>query len=245
MEKGDRKTKRLVGILLLSFLFFVSSAWVVFDELFAPLEEEMQTVTVPNFEGQALSSVRMADWFEVKTEYRYDESAPSGVILSQEPSGGSQRKIGVRRPTCQLKLTVSLGRETAILPDVVGEDVRVAEGRLREAGFAVKSEISVGAYPEGEVYQMSPRGGEKLPVGTEIVLYVSAGTPAVTVTVPDLRGLTRGEALTQIWLSQLSVKEVIEVPSEVEEGLVIAQDYPPGTVVMAGSRLTLTVSGRD
>lgn len=245
LKNSDQKARRLVGILLISFLLFVSSAWVVFDELFAPLEEDMQTVTVPNFEGQVAEKIEVADCFDVVTEYRYDASTPAGVVLAQTPGGGSQRKISPDRPTCKLTLTVSLGAETVNLPDVVGQDVRVAENTLRNVGFAVKTEVSTGAYPEGMVFDMKPTGNQILPVGSHITLFVSAGTPAVTVTVPDLRGLSRGDALTRLWLSQLSVLEVVEEPSDEDAGIVIRQNYQPGTVVMAGTKLTLYVSKND
>lgn len=241
-SRNERNTKRLVGVLLISFLLFISSVWVVFDELFEPLDASIQTYTVPHFEGKREAEIRAEEWLEVEREYRYDADVPAGVVLSQSPSGGSLRKISADRPTCKLRLVVSLGEQTATLPNVVGEDVRVAESILRAVGFAVKCEISTGAYPEGEVFDMKPNGGTVLPVGETVTLYASAGTPAVTVEVPDLRGLTRGEALMRLWLSQLSVAEVLEEDSQAVAGTVIRQNYQPGTIVMAGTRLTLTVS---
>lgn len=241
-DRNARNKKRLIGALLLSFLLFVSSVWVVFDELFEPLDESVQTYTVPHFEGKSAADLRTESWLEVETEYRYDADTPAGVVLSQTPSGGSIRKISADRPTCKIKLIVSLGEETVALPNVVGADVRVAESTLRAAGFAVKCEISTGAYSEGEVFDMKPKGGTVLPVGETVTLYASAGTPAVTVEVPDLRGLSRGEALMRIWLSQLSVLEVVEEDSDEEAGIVIRQNYQPGTIVMAGTKLTITVS---
>ena len=144
----------------------------------------------------------------------------------------------------ELTLTVSLGAETVRLPDVVGEDVRRAESILHEIGLAVRTEVRTGAYPEGTVYAMHPRADTELPKGSMITLSVSAGVPAATVTVPDVVGMQRGEALTALWLAQLSVDEVIEEASDAEEGVVIRQNYQSGTVVMAGTRITLTVSRR-
>lgn len=241
-NRDARRIRRRVGLLLLSFLLFISAVWVVFDELFEPLDGSIRTYTVPNFEGQREEELHAEPWLEVETEYRYDADTPEGVVLSQTPSGGSLRKISADRPTCKVRLTVSLGTQTVTLPNVVGEDVRVAESTLRSEGFIVKTEISTGAHPEGAVYDMKPNGGQVLPIGSQITLYASAGMPAVTVEVPDLRGLTRGEALIKLWLSQLSVAEVLEEDSDGEAGIVIRQNYQPGTVVMAGTKLTLTVS---
>ena len=75
-----------------------------------------------------------------------------------------------------------------------------------------------------------------------MTLTVSAGEPAVTVTVPNVVGLTRADALIRLWLCQLSVGSVIEEISAEEAGSVIRQSHQPGTVVMSGTKITLYVS---
>ena len=238
----ERGSTRRVWILVFAFTLFLSAAWVVFDELFAPLDDEGETVTVPDYTGAHTDSLIFPEWLELETEYRYDDDRVAGTVISQSPTGGSRRKITEARPTCKLTLTVSLGTESVYLPNVLGTDVRHAESALRQKGFAVRTEVKPGAYPEGVVYDMSPRGDAELPRGSMITLFVSAGTPAVTVTVPNVIGMQRGEALTALWLAQLSVAEIIEEESDAEEGRVIRQNYQSGTVVMAGTRMTLTVS---
>ena len=243
-RKRERGEARRIWILVLSFALFLASAWVVFDELFAPLSDEGESVTVPDYTGVNADAVTPPAWLEIVNEYRYNTNVPAGTVITQSPTGGSQRKITEARPTCKLTLTVSLGAETVRLPDVVGEDVRRAESTLRALGLAVRTEVRTGAYPEGTVYAMQPRADTELPKGSMITLSVSAGVPAVTVTVPDVVGMQRGAAFTALWLAQLSVDEVIEEASDAEEGVVIRQNYQSGTVVMAGTRVTLTVSRR-
>lgn len=245
MEREERKIRRRVGLLLLSFALFLSSTWVVIDEILAPLEEEGTVVTVPACEGIRLEELKTDPWLEREVEYRYDPNVPAGVILSQSPQAGSTRKLSGERPTCTLTLTVSLGCETATVPALIGTDVRKAQLLLRQMGFAVRTEISSGAFPEGEVYEVLPREGTVIPVGSEILLYASAGTPAVTVRVPDLCGLSRADAITQIWLSQLAVAEIVEVESRGASGVVIRQNYPPDTVVLAGTALTVYVGKNE
>ena len=237
-----RSERRRVFALTVALALFFASAWVVFDELISPFDEGGASVTVPDYLGMQSDRIQVPSWLEIHTEYRYDTNAPAGEVLAQSPAGGSRRKLSDSGEKCRLALTVSLGEERVMLPDLVGEDVRTAEAELRRLGFAVESRFSTGAYPEGCVLEMSPRGGRELPKGSRITLSVSAGAPAVTVTVPNVCGMERGEALTALWLSQLSVGEVIEEDSAEAAGTVIRQSHPSGTVVMAGTKMTLYVS---
>ena len=63
-----------------------------------------------------------------------------------------------------------------------------------------------------------------------------------SVTVPQFYGMTRADALVQLWLAKLSLAEVVEVDSEHPSGTVVRQSHKAGTVVPSGTRLTLYVS---
>lgn len=227
---------------LLSFLLAACTGWIVFDHLFSPFGEKSVSVEIPDFCGMAGSEISREDWMELQTEYRYDASTAAGVVLSQSPTAGSRRKLTAENPQCTVSLVVSLGEETLTLPDVVGEDAREVVAELRTQGFTVETVTQAGAYPEGTILSMEPRGGTELPRGGKVVLTVSAGAPSATVTVPNLLGLSRSDALVQLWLSQLMLGEVVEVDSERTIGSVIRQSHQPGTLVTAGTSVTLYIS---
>lgn len=234
--------KRWALAVVVAFVLFISAAWVVFDEIFSPMDQVSEVVVIPDYMGMQSDEVQAPSWLAVEREYRYDADVPAGEVMGQSPVGGSRRKRSDGGAQCKVVLTVSLGTEEVLLPNVISQRLQVAESTLRAAGFAVEREFVTGAYPEGEVFDMSPMGGTLLPRGSRVRLSVSAGVPAVTVTVPDLCGMQRGDALTALWLSQLSVADVIEIDSDETPGTVVRQNYQPGTVVMAGTRLTLYVS---
>lgn len=240
------KTKKILRVwrwaALLSLLLAVATAWIVFDDLFSPFGEKALSVEIPDLCGKTLVETELADWMDTKIEYRYDGQHAAGVILAQSPAGGSRRKLTAQHPQCELKLTVSLGEQTVTLPDVIGKDRREVEVLLREKGLAVQIETVAGAYEEGTVFAMEPRVGTEVPVGSKVTLSVSAGTPSQTVTVPDVRGLSRSDALVQLWLAQLAVGDVIEVDADAEGGTVIRQSHQGGTLVRAGTKVTLYVS---
>ena len=239
---GKKKARAGWLSLLCAVLLFVGTAWIVWDDLFMPFEGMAVSVEIPDFRGRVLEDVALADWMELDVQYRHDTEAAAGVVLSQSPVAGSWRKLSAQNPTCKVTLTVSLGKESARIPEVVGLDFREAESMLRGLGFSVEIEKSAGAYPAGTVFAVEPRANTELPVGSRVKLFVSAGLPAKSVTVPDLRGLSRSDALVQTWLAELAVGEVIEVDSSAPEGVVVRQSHQPGTLVTAGSKLTLYVS---
>ena len=236
--------KRLWMGAALATLLFVCAAWISFDVLFFPFGEDGQTVEIADYCGKEIDRLSFSEWIEVTTEYRYDKDVPSGVILSQSPIGGSRRKLTERHPTCALTLTVSLGEETAKIPNVLGLDAREAESRLREAGFSVQKQESYGAYPSGEVCDMQPRADETVPLGTLVTLSVSAGNPERSVTVPNLCGMSRADALMSLWMAELSLGEVVEETSDAAAGTVLRQSHQAGTLVRAGTAVTIYVAAQ-
>lgn len=228
--------------MLFSALFFFLAVWVVFDSLFQPLAPLGRTVEIPHFCGMHQDGITFADWMDPEISYRYDATAPAGVVLSQTPSGGSKRKLTKDFPQCKITLVVSLGTETCVLPDLTGEDGRVAEAKLREMGLSVEVRRVEGAYPVGTVFDSEPRAGETLPTDARVVLYVSAGVAHKSVSVPSLYGLSRSDALVQIWLCQLSVGEITEAISDAPAGTVIQQSHQAGTLVAGGTKISLVIA---
>ena len=215
---------------------------MVIDDLFAPLAPSTPTITIPDFIGSVASQLASNDTIALEIEYRYDSAVASGIVIAQDPIGGSVRKYNAEAGPVEVRLTVSLGVETVTLPPLVGEERRAAESRLRELGCVVETVYQSGARPAGEVLWMEPRGGEVIPKGERVVLTVCAGTPEESVTVPDFYGMSRADALVQLWLAQLSLAEVVEVESDLPSGLVVRQSLPAGTLVPSGTRMTLYVS---
>ena len=227
---------------LFAALLALCVTWIVLDDLFFLRKMPKQSVEIPDFRGSSVESLATDAWMDVKIEYRYDQGTPSGVILTQSPAAGSRRLLTAEHPRCEILLTVSLGEETVTIPNLSGANAREAEGRLREMGLRVRRTARRSAYPEGTVISITPRVGSVVPIGTETVLEISAGMPSETVTVPDLTGVSRQDALVRLWLAGLSVETVEEIDSELPAGCVARQSLPAGTRVVKGTKLRLFVS---
>lgn len=242
IKRKDLRTKRLFSGAAFATMLMIATAWLTFDFLFSPLERAGETVTVSDYVGTSVAEHTYEEWLTVKTEYKNHDTAPAGTVIAQSPSAHSRRKLSARNETVTLTLTVSLGKAYARLPNVVGMTAGDAEGLLRASGFRVRMEKKESAYTQGIVYEMSPSSGEDLPCGETVTLTVSAGTPEKIVKVPDLHGLTRAQAITELWLSGLAVENVVEEESDLPAGTVIRQSHQAGTLVRASTAVTVYVS---
>ena len=164
--------------LLFANLLLIVAGFVVLDSLFGVVSARGERVTIPDFCGTNEGSLAADERFAVTAEYRYDES-PAGTILSQEPPAGSIRKIGEDQARCRVRVVVSMGPETVALPDVTGENGKVAAAELRNQGFSVEllTDPSAPLLTAGKVTRMEPPAGSVLQVGGTVRLYVSSGNP--------------------------------------------------------------------
>ncbi|MFT4298249.1 MAG: Stk1 family PASTA domain-containing Ser/Thr kinase [Aeromicrobium sp.] len=128
------------------------------------------------------------------------------------------------------------------VPDVAGQTVEAATGRLTEAGFTVASEQETRAdasVPEGSVITTDPAAGQEVDEGSEITLIVSSGPEPVEV--PDVRDLTYDQAAATLQGLGLQVTRE-DRDSEKQKDTVIQTNPPNGTMVDPNTTITLIVS---
>ncbi len=239
--KKTHNTLFAAKVCLFSGLFLLASLFTTMTFLFFD-GDEGQTVQIENYMGLEHENLVFPDYLSVQTEYRYAAGSQAGTVLSQSPLPGSRRKLSAARPQIPLTLYISLGTEEVTVPLLIGKSLREELSSLRELGFAIETVLAESTYPDGVIYDCSPRPGETRPKGTRLTLYVSTGEPNRTVEVPDLRGLSRSEALIALWLSELSVGETVEAEGALptEDKRVIRQSHPSGTLVRIGTAIDLT-----
>lgn len=235
--RDTRTWKRAAAVALVLLL---AVGWITVDILFRPREKEPTTVEIPNLCGTNVGNIKAPEWLDVDIEYRYDENTPTGVVFAQTPTGGSRRRLVSDKITCQV--TVSLGRESILLPAMTGRDVYEVATELRNLGLVVNTVAEHSPREVGRVLASEPRAGESVPKGATVTLTVSLGEKQKTVSVPNLCGLSRADALIRLWLCQLNVGEVIEAPSNAPLGTVFQQSHAEGTVVLPGTKITIYIS---
>lgn len=219
-----------------SLLGYLLAAVVLFP---APISDEGNLV--PSVMGQPYASAEetlQAAGFRVRREAEIPHpTALGGIVAWQDPPPE------MRLPaSAVVRLTVSTGPESSVIPDVVSLDLDLAASVLREAGFRVGPVDSVASLTiPGTVLATRPGLGVVRRPGEFVTLVVSRG-PA-DIQVPSLRGLTREEAAGRLESLGLSMGYVrYEDRPGAQPGVVLAQRPSPGVRLPRRSRVDLTLA---
>jgi eukaryotic-like serine/threonine-protein kinase len=196
---------------------------------------------VPNVVGmtfdRASRALHNAGFSAVEGEQRFHRVVARGVVLQQDPPADSRQRRGT-----EVRLAVSAGQRTGIVPQVSGMSEQAARVALANAGFELGPIMRLSSdQPRGMVVRSMPEAGSQLELPAEITLVVSEG-PAVVI-APDLIGRTLAESrslLEQIGLSVGGVSR--DTSSLYPENTVVRQSPSGGQPVSSGGTVNVTVS---
>jgi len=231
MPLGTRVWKLGKGVALLAALiatFFVSLAVSMRIALRAG------EVSVPQLAGVTVNdaTAALADLgltLRVDDAGRPDDRVPAGRIMQQDPPAG----IRARRQR-SVRVWLSTGPRSALVPRVIGQTERTARIRLEqgEMTIAATSEIHSTDYPPDTVIAQSP---DPDTAATRVQLLVNRGEPAITYVMPNVGGTVGEQAAEALRQQGLRVAIVATVP---------VPNVPPGTVThqtpAAGSQVSAT-----
>jgi serine/threonine-protein kinase len=134
---------------------------------------------------------------------------------------------------------LSRGDDKTTVPNVVGLQQQVAETRIHDANLKVLTAQGASDRPQGTVFKQKPGAGTQLGNGQTVTITISNG-PARS-TVPDVRGKTEQEAVTQ--LTGLGFKTTVKrAASSKKKGNVVSQAPAAGVTAEKGATVTLVVS---
>lgn len=128
------------------------------------------------------------------------------------------------------------------VPELAGMSVQEAEEALFGAGLAVGavSEVFTDAVVPGRVVSSSPEAGEEATEGSAVDLVVSKGPEMVPL--GDLMGKPENDAIAALQAQGLQVTLERAYHESVAAGLVCAMDPSPGSAVVKGAVVRLTIS---
>lgn len=204
-----------------------------------------QEVMVPNVVGRTEAEARtilaqQALEFEVDQRI-YSDSVPFGYVIRQDPEAGRRVREGRK-----IWVTLSLGPEVGVVPDVVGKPLREAQVMITQSGFVlgeVTARYEARLAPNTVVLQ-DPAAGSQLEKGRPIRLVVSRGDqPLQTVTLPDFTGLPLDQVKAHLKGLGLRLGSTwAEYDQNFPAGTVIDQNPMPGSDVEQGSSVDLVYS---
>ena len=231
---GAGKTLVIAGALAATFLLFFF--------LSMRLALRAREVTVPDIRGRSVNEASTAvtdEGLTLKVEplRRLDPAVPPGRIVAQDPLGGvrlrSQRTV---------KVWLSDGATTSIVPALVGESERTAQLRAQAAGVDVSSisEVRSDDFATGAVIAQAP--GPTTRAG-RVVLLVNRGTAGRHYVMPDLIGADAERAADVLRQHGFRVSIVGTQPYPgVPAGIVLRQQPQGGYQVGAGDPISLEVT---
>jgi eukaryotic-like serine/threonine-protein kinase len=181
-----------------------------------------QLVRIPDVSGQTERDATRAlqDVFlEVDPEFGFSDTIPENRVIGTEPIAGTEIQAGTT-----VKLVISRGSNTVLVPSVVGQDDQAALNALEAAelgGTIVQRDDEA---PAGEVVAQSPNAGKRVKQGSTVTIFVSTGA----ISVPDVTGQARKAAVTALKKAGFVVS-VSEQPTDdpLQVNRVINQ-FPPG-----------------
>jgi len=209
----------------------IFSGWITMNTLI-----KGEVIRVPDVVGktteEAYKTLSDSGLYMSKTSTQPDERLAPDRIISQDPASGTTIKKNRK-----VKVVVSSGSETVVVPDLLQKSARTASLVLGEAGLklGLTAQSSSTEVVSGEVMAQEPApGGEEIR-GATVNILVSIGPPIEYYLMPDLIG-----------------RDVKEVASKLRDlgfqiGNIRSQEYlgvKPGTVIrqvpLAGYRVQKT-----
>ncbi|MDP2234768.1 MAG: PASTA domain-containing protein [Actinomycetota bacterium] len=128
--------------------------------------------------GVARVDLQRAGFDPVVGERRFS-TRPAGEVIGQQPLPGTH----ARRGTAVL-LVVSAGTEEVVMPDVIGDGIALARGRLADLGLEVKIEAQLSERPKDTVLATNPSPGAKVRTGDVVRVTVAAEGTASSAMLP-------------------------------------------------------------
>lgn len=172
-------------------------------------------------------------------DFAYSDLVKENRVVTQRPQPGAIIKEGRA-----VGVVLSRGNRRSSVPEVRGKRVEEAAMLISEAGLKYEIGASIPGGRADEVIGMNREPGAKLGGGEVVKFIVSSGPKAVTLRMPRVEGMTRGEAEGLLGSIGLSVEriEMVNLGDPEKAGKIISQEPLPGYPVERGASVTLAAA---
>lgn len=168
---------------------------------------------------------------------RPDPSVPAEHVMAQDPAPGA-----VLRRQRAVRVRVSEGQRSPVIPSVVGQLERAAELQLSEEkiDIASRAEIRTASYPAGTVVAQDPVAAQQ---AAQVALLVNRGETGVSFVMPDLIGTLGGRVVDLLRRRGFRVTIAAEVPYPgLPPGVIVRQTPQAGFEIGYGDAVLVEIS---
>jgi beta-lactam-binding protein with PASTA domain len=216
--------------------------YVLFAAIGMRLALKTREVVVPGLGGKTVNeatALLTEAGLNLKVEEgrRLDPKVPAGQIVLQEPAAG----IRTRRER-SIRVWVSAGPRSMVIPSLSGESERTAQLRLQQEGLALTTvaEIRSSDFSAGTVVGQYPAPRS---AAAQVSLLVNRGERGSRFVMPDLIGVNGERAADMLRTRGFRATVVGEHPYPgVPAGIVLRQNPQGGFQIGPGEPISLEVS---
>ncbi|MHA0039116.1 PASTA domain-containing protein [Deinococcus sp. PESE-13] len=243
--KVKRKRERRPGAWLTfvpGLVFLAGASWLGAQAakvyLNPPVGEVSNVISQP-----AADAARALTKKGFRVEYAYGENGnqPIGVVIRQEPDGGTSL------PTGRLVVLTVNKPAPLTVPKVEDMTLTQAQGPLGDSALKLGKVIRVDGTqtrtPEGRIIAQIPPAGASTQRSVPVQVLVSTGVRSEETFIPDLRGMTFEQARDWARAAGLVVTDWSREPSDKTENTVLSQEPAPWANVTVGSKVKLVIAG--
>ena len=197
----------------------------------------------PNLKGLTIEEAKAlveSDFKLVDMGEHYSE-LKKGEIYSQLPVSSKHIKKG--RP---IKIWISKGMDTVILPDLKGKNLQDARVILSDLGIKVgRISHTMEGYMNNKVIGTDPSEGSSISRGSSVSLLINV-SQIKNIRMPDILGYSLGEGEKILREKKLVIGDIKKVyRNDFPKDTIIDISYPAGKDVLAGSVINITVTTQN
>jgi serine/threonine-protein kinase len=166
----------------------------------------------------------------------YSQTIEKDRIINQDPSYNEEIKNG-----SIINLTISLGEEKIIIPDIIGNDYLFALSQLESLGLNITAiKITNAEFLPGTVVGIFPPAGSEVERNSHVELLIS--TVEKLNLVPDVTKMDITQAIKILTQNNLDYEiNMIDSGYSVQKDMVLGQYPLKGNYIPPGSKVTLFV----
>ncbi len=207
-----------------------------------PLGPAPSSVRVPTLQCLSTDEARATlQQFQLRLgqiHQRPSTTCPNGGIVAQSPPRDTTVRPGTTIEVIIAATNTQQPSTDAAVPDLQGLTPAEAQSLLRREGLEIgRISRESAAAPLGTIINQVPAPGSQASVGNRINITVAA-----EVRVPDLRRLSREEAIRRLEGASLSVGRITEENSSQPNGSVIKQWPLPGVPAASDDKVDITIA---